>query len=428
MITFSNIGKKGNLGNQFFQIASTIGLAIENNFEYGFLPWQYQSYFKHKLPSIIALAAEITVVYEKQFHHYAWDFKSESANYDLVGWLQTERYFNIAKTRHYFEFEDYLIQKIKTQYAEAFQKKTILISIRRGDFVDHPDYLQLSIKYYLNALVRFFPGWQSRNLVVLSDDIDYCKFHFAFLENAYFGDGLNAIEQLCLGSLCDDFIISNSTFSWWTAWLGEKQNSKVIRPHQNFDGSKRRDSDDKDYFPERWISYNASNDNIKLEDVAFRFDLKKSKEIICAYLSHFFDTVAIKDSKYTYCFKKDYILPPLLIYYSTLKKKEAFEEIIANPAANVFRVSKRLNYEEFLRQNDFGMFSSIFNFHAAVSKQDHDIYIMNDPSSGNAQTLILKANVGQFTNMGYEFSFKRYMKNLEIRIKRNVKKMLFLKK
>ncbi len=428
MITFSNIGKKGNLGNQFFQIASTIGLAIENNMTYGFLPWQYQSYFKNKLPSLAELPEEMTMLHEKQFHHYTWNFKSKNSDYDLVGWLQSERYFNIQKTRYYFEFEDHLIRKIKTQYAEVFQKKTILISIRRGDFVDHPDYLQLSIKFYLNALVRFFPDWQSYNLVVLSDDIKYCKFHFSFLDNAYFGDGLNAIEQLCLGSLCDDFIISNSTFSWWTAWLGEKEDSKIIRPHQNFDGSKRRECDDKDYFPERWISYNVLKESIKLDDVAFSLDLKKNDEIISAYLSHFFDTVAIKDSKYTYYFKKDYILPPLLIYQSVLKKKEASEAIIANPAVKVFKVSKRLNYEEFLRQKDFGMFSSIFSFKRAVSKSNHDIYIMNNPSSVNAETLILKANVGQFTKIGYQFSLKRCIKKLEILLKQNVKKMLLIKK
>jgi len=437
MITFSKIGQKGNLGNQFFQIAATIGLAVENNIDFGFLPWQYQSYFKNKLPILASVPDDIVLLTEQNYHHHQWDFTSKEKNYDFEGWFQTEKYFDIATTKHYFEFEDNLVVRIKEKYADAFRKKTILISIRRGDFVNHPDYLQLSIKYYLNALVRFFPDWESRNLIVLSDDIAYCKFHFSFLENAFFGDQLSAIEQVCLGSLCDDFIISNSTFSWWSAWLGEKKNSMIIRPHKNFDGQKSLDCDDKDYYPERWVSYNASSERILLEKVVFKFNFEKNQAALQDYLALFFeaeiqfDSESKENAKMKYCFQKDYFLPPLAIYYSYLKKIKTPNSTIINQVSKAIKVSYALNYKEFSVQKDFGMFSTIFPSKTRNPREDAKlIYIENDLSTDEnlSNTIVITSMAGQFCKTGYSYSLKRAVKKVEILLKKTIKKLLFIDK
>lgn len=131
-----------------------------------------------------------------------------------------------------------------------------MISVRRGDFVYHPYYYQLSYKYYRLAIIENFPDWKQRNLIFTSDDIDYCKYHFSSLPNSYFLENFSAIEQLALGSQCNDFVISNSTFSWWIAWLGEKSSSKIIRPQYNFNPSIKDINLEKDFFPERWIRFN----------------------------------------------------------------------------------------------------------------------------------------------------------------------------
>ncbi len=253
MITYTNLGKRGNLGNQLFQIAATIGIANKNHQDYCFPKWKYSIYFEKELPICNPDKKQYQTFKEKQFEYQ--NIVLNRGEYNLIGWFQSEKYFDIKQVKDQFRFKKYLVHSITNKYGFLLNSKHILISIRRGDFVNHPYYFQLSYKYYFLAIIENFPDWESRNLIFTSDDIDYCKRHYSFLKNSYFLDDLNAIEQLAFGSLATDFIISNSTFSWWLAWLGEKMNSIIIRPEKNFRGEYATINNDKDYFPSRWQTY-----------------------------------------------------------------------------------------------------------------------------------------------------------------------------
>lgn len=434
MITYSKIGKKGNLGNQLFQIASTIGIAQSNKMDFGFLPWTYQHYFEYELPLLNADLNSYIECKEQHYYHYDWSLDN-NYHYDLSGWLQSEKYFNISLTKHYFTFKKQFVADLRKKYNLLFTKKTLLISIRRGDFVDHPDYFQIPINYYMNSIITFFPDWESRNLLFLSDDVAYCKFHFSFLENAFFADGLNAIEQLCIGAQCDDFIISNSTFSWWIAWLGEKENSKVIRPLHNFSELKGEEINDKDYFPHRWTMYNHINNRIKLQDVLFKMNFPKA-EHLKKYITHFFDTSVEVDlkateiKKATYIFNKDYFLPPFLIYVSCLKIADGHYSNIVNVVKNNFKVSQQFNYRDFIRQSDYGLFSKIFTF--SEKKKDFSCREIYLSLSSNRQAfeeslseLEISCHVGQFCKIGgYQFSLLKFISIKKSNIKRIVKQLL----
>lgn len=251
MLTYSRLGKKGNLGNQMFQIASTIGLSTKYNHNYIFPYWEYNKYFNLALPQ--GSVTNFEIIYEKKFNYYDWNI--EKGNHDIFGYLQSEKYFDKKLIKRIFTFKNEFITDLKKKNSLAGDPKNILISVRRGDFVHHPWFYQLSYKYYLGALIEHFPDWKNRNLIFASDDIAYCKFHFSFLPNSFFLENLDPIEQLAFGSNCKDFIISNSTFSWWMAWLGEKKDSKVITPLKNFRGKHSLNTNEEDYFPKRWIKF-----------------------------------------------------------------------------------------------------------------------------------------------------------------------------
>lgn len=296
MITFSQLGSKGRLGNQLFQIASSLSISLNNGRFFGIYKWEYEKHFTGTFIKIPEMRKPGTEIKEPAFHYNKIELPKEGS-YDLNGYFQSYKYFeNCEKIiREQFEFTDELQNKCRGNLP-ANGRKNIAIHVRRGDYVGNPSHYNLSIRYYLNAL-EAFGNWQECNLVFFSDDIEYAKFHFGCLPNLHFMTG-SEIEDLCTMTLCDHFIIANSSFSWWGAYLSKSESKIVIRPQEHFAGNQLK-HDIKDLYPQEWKVV-SDNDKPNLLDTTFiipvKYDHADRKANLELSLSHIANNFATEVS------------------------------------------------------------------------------------------------------------------------------------
>jgi hypothetical protein len=125
--------------------------------------------------------------------------------------------------------------KVKEEhYTESFlelkkeieKTNSVSLHVRRGDYLNNPNHLVLPLEYYMKALRVISVICSDIKIFVFSDDIEWCKLNFS---NATFVE-INPYLELELMSLCKHNIISNSTFSWWAAYLNSNPDKKVIAP------------------------------------------------------------------------------------------------------------------------------------------------------------------------------------------------------
>jgi hypothetical protein len=256
-ITLESLGNNGRLGNQLFQIASTVGIGIKNNVNPIFSSWycsytnkNMSKYFKNSLKYSNDIRPLNRYV-ERHFNYNQIDYKD---NMIIRGYYQSEKYFNHCEDliRFYFSPSDEIYDKINSIYSDMIPegKKSCSIHIRRGDYVNHPVHGVCDLDYYKKGIVKIKELAKIDYFIIFSDDIDWCKKNFKG-EDFLFSEGLLDIEDIFLLSFCDNHIISNSSFSWWGSWLCKNTNKKIITPRFWF--KPEAGINDRDIFPKNSI-------------------------------------------------------------------------------------------------------------------------------------------------------------------------------
>jgi len=153
---------------------------------------------------------------------------------------------------------------LSAYYSELVKRinntNAVALMIRRGDFVTEKKTNSFhglcSLDYYYEAIKQVCKFEKNPTFFISSDDIEWAKENLKIDHPVYFIDAPIPIdyENLIVMSKCRHFIIANSTYSWWIAWLSDNEDKKVYSPSRwiNKPGADAKS----DFLPESWITIN----------------------------------------------------------------------------------------------------------------------------------------------------------------------------
>lgn len=273
---------QGGLGNQLFQIYTTIAYSIQMNNKFFFFNIKelknpitdrhtyWDTFLKSLTPFLLSPelldVKSISIVKEKAFSYTALSTNYEKKIKILNGYFQSPKYFD-----PYFQTINRILRiddekaRLTNKYLNLINKDMpISMHFRQGDYKKLPEhYVILDIEYYraaLNCITQLEP--QITNVLYFCEDHDLediermiitLKEEFPLIIFERADTSLEDWEQLILMSLCRYNIIANSTFSWWGAYLNTYKRKRVVCPLKWFGPKVEKINNLKDLFPEDWI-------------------------------------------------------------------------------------------------------------------------------------------------------------------------------
>lgn len=157
-------------------------------------------------------------------------------NVYFSGFWQTSKYVDTLDKKLFVPQEP--IPPCIQYYLRLIEKSVTPISIhfRRGDYF-MPKWIGrygvCTTNYYNNAMQALSSCEDKpKTYFVFSDDIEWVKNNIIFKDDFIIVENadVNSFWYIYLMSKCHHNIISNSTFSWWGAYLNDFENKVVIGP------------------------------------------------------------------------------------------------------------------------------------------------------------------------------------------------------
>lgn len=235
-------------GNQLFQIANAYAYAKEHQKELKLTrtwkgktknrPSYWDTYLKN--PKIVSALTSDKIKFNKvynepYFSHNKIGSFTTAKNIMLRGYFQSEKYFikYEDEIRELFtpppELNDFATQKIKE--IKSSEVPLVAVHIRRGDYVKIKKHNVLDLKYYEEAKTYIEEKLGLRpNYIYFTDDSLWVKINFKLETGDHIlsSKSYTDYQEFAIMQKCDHFIIANSTFSWWAAWLSKT--SKEVLP------------------------------------------------------------------------------------------------------------------------------------------------------------------------------------------------------
>jgi len=177
----------------------------------------------------------------------------------IEGYWQSPKYFKDfeIQIRKDFEFKENIKNSKNLSLIDVLDKihstNSVMINIRRTDYLNTSFHGVLGSDYINKSVAQIESKINEAHYFVFSDDIEWCRAHIELknmliIDHSYKGDRFG--DYLQLMKSCKNFIIPNSTFAWWAAWLNNNPQKIVIAPENWFTNSQ---IDTTDLIPSEWI-------------------------------------------------------------------------------------------------------------------------------------------------------------------------------
>lgn len=240
MITYRALGHCGRLGNALWELASTVGIAMDSG-EKPILPanWMHRPYFSVPDEFFGEIPPDA-----KEATEWAQHLDTRARPY-LQDWRLFWPYINVI--REYLQPSPYALE-ILAGYptTRKWWQPAVGIHVRRGDNVVDPgvpnksDYhLCPTLDYYQRGIAEFDYIIRKE---VFSDDLPWAQ---ANIPAASYGVSTPHLKEhepgfvttephdwidLFLLARCTHFVITGSTFGIWAAILADVHPARVVRP------------------------------------------------------------------------------------------------------------------------------------------------------------------------------------------------------
>jgi len=254
---------KGGLGNQMFTIAAGISHALKTGNEFA-INYNIKHHGQQGKPHITyrdnfyknIKCTDFIPSYEYVEPKYSYSEIPDKQDVLINGYFQSEKYFDRYKSEinRSFNFADDIKEKIDKKL-QTLNKKILGIHVRIGDYLSPVNYHSHFIctdVYYKNALKEF--NLDDYIVIVCTDDPTNL-FNVFPKQDIILSNCKSEIEDLYLLSQCDAHILTNSSFSWWSNFLG-KEKEKTVVPDKWFGPHGPKDI--QDVYREGWIKIATS--------------------------------------------------------------------------------------------------------------------------------------------------------------------------
>lgn len=196
-------------------------------------------YVEGTLPDFVFDYDGITNINEIQLPIYVDGYFQYQIKQDY-GCIITEHFFKdiIDIIHEDFKFIKPLSFNSRELIEEMSSYDSIALHVRRGDYEKILNFGVCSLEYYQNAIKILSTTLKNPKFYIFTEDPIWAKENLMFEvphKIINFSESKNTVsraygELLKVMSSCKHFIIANSTFSWWAAFLSENKHKTIISP------------------------------------------------------------------------------------------------------------------------------------------------------------------------------------------------------